>query len=453
MPVSKRKQKTTGGEFVGKGAYGCTFYPAVECADTVVASSSEIGKVFSDEGTADDELKNVSILARIDPQQHYFLYPHRKCTVTINRAAAEDKKRKCDGISAAALNGQRVLDQLLLEHGGKDLFKFAHSEYPNKTLSRVQAVRLCYRAFEAVRLLAQSGWVHQDIKPDNIVHGPRGTRIIDFGSLMPASQFYCVVPGAVQCPITNYMIDRDHAYPYSGPENRIVHEHKSVSNTTFRNSEMSSLMKLVDFQTLRSIVNPQKFKDSIKRYVALMNKKSQSERVIILRAHRVAEKVDVYSMGAVLLQLGMLLRPAAQEPEAAEQYNHLVTSCLLAHPSDRFSASQCLDYMDTMLRPKKSMIVKTNRIVPVLRSMSPSTPRLARATLRKASAPGQSLAGRVLVAPEPLFSRKQITPFQPQQTAVAKTQIAKQMQTQVADLKTPVQRRTSVRSHPLKSNP
>ena len=462
MPPRRTKAPTTkGGEFVGQGAYGCTFYPAVQCQDTSAISTDDIGKVFGDKDSAEEELQNVSILKRIDPNQNFFLYPKRKCTVDTKRALSEDTRKKCNGISSAILHGQKTLDQLMLSHGGKDLFTFVHSTYPQKSMSRLQAVRLCYRAFEAVRLLVQSGWVHQDIKPDNIVHGPKGTRVIDFGSLMPAPQFYCVTPDA-ECPIPNYMIERNHEYPYSGPENRIVHENKSISSTHFRNSEMMILMKAVEFETLQSIVDPQKFKDSIKSFVKLMNNKSVSERVKTLRAVRAAEKADVYSMGIVLLQLGMLLKPANTEPEAAQKYRHLVTSCLLANPSERFSASQALDFMDSMLRPKKSAITKTNRVVPLMRSMSPLTPRQTNKHVANAQ---EALAGRRIVVPAPLFSPRtqrqtqlvRLTPSAMQTKVAPQTRVAPQIASlmQVKSRPTtPAQSRpTSVRSHPLKSNP
>jgi len=170
------RRRKRGGTKIGQGASGKIYYPAIPCND--LDTSDYVSKVFRNKSEF-NELKyeiidTLSILAKIDPKQEYFLYPI--FCESFGDLSDENKK---DGItednkvySYLTKKGGKSVETILLE---KMEFMMSYDE-KLKILKPIVA--------EAIRLntiLTEAGLQHNDFHPGNIVMMPDNSyRIIDF---------------------------------------------------------------------------------------------------------------------------------------------------------------------------------------------------------------------------------------------------------------------------------
>lgn len=188
-PAKTRKGRRRGGGIIGKGTYGCIYKPSLKCENKNESRENRISKLLSrNEGSK--EMEQAALFRnRIDPSQKYFLYGDQICDLNVtiqndaikqlleaNIAEQNRNKRKCTA-SNIINSGQISASIVQMPYGGKTPgdFKIHPTYYLGffKTLENI---------FTGIRLLHRNGYVHHDVKKDNILIIPgMGARIIDFG--------------------------------------------------------------------------------------------------------------------------------------------------------------------------------------------------------------------------------------------------------------------------------
>ena len=162
-------------EPVGKGTFGCAYYPPLTCKnhtmDVKYGNNKYIMKVMDDE-SAYIESKISNILKRIDPYQEHFLYviPNEVCQLAI---PLDRLITNCEIIKPGYKG-------YFMKYGGPTLHDIALKEPHLITLE--STIMWLYQLLIGVKLLQSANIIHYDIKMNNITINSLGYAcFIDFG--------------------------------------------------------------------------------------------------------------------------------------------------------------------------------------------------------------------------------------------------------------------------------
>lgn len=183
----------TGYKFLGKGAYGCVFAPALDCGPSVTGrigstpksvrqkTSRAVGKVFKDDHDFEEEWDMLQKIAKIDPNHEWSLPVYKACKVHPSMQFAN----KCELLSERKLHYM----QTMMKHGGVTLHQWL-TDY-NKSASERVMVDIFLRLARGYSAMCDHGYAHLDCKPTNIlVNDKLKPYIIDFGITMRLSKVY-----------------------------------------------------------------------------------------------------------------------------------------------------------------------------------------------------------------------------------------------------------------------
>jgi len=172
----RRYSDLRGGKKIGEGTYGCVHNPPLTCTDDADISdyNDKISKVMT-LSEATKELAQYDAIAKMDPHNQYFLGVPELCKMadTLNNA---EEQAQCKNTSGDTI--------LLMKNGGVDLWKYV----PTTPQFWVEF----HRTVKGVRLFLENGYLHYDIKPDNIVYNKKENRVnfIDFGLMRKKRDIY-----------------------------------------------------------------------------------------------------------------------------------------------------------------------------------------------------------------------------------------------------------------------
>ena len=182
---TRKRKHTHGGKYLGEGAYGCAFKPALPCKGRTKRTPNAITKLVS-YSAFDKEYEPKTLLEGINSAQKYFLYPLSECDIDEWKLEPENNIGKCTLPFVNVSHERKKLGNsksIEFGYGGSDLqsIHLHPSEY-------IGAFNGFSKIFEAVAVLHRNNIVHLDIKPGNLVTKklPDNTwdfHMIDFGFL------------------------------------------------------------------------------------------------------------------------------------------------------------------------------------------------------------------------------------------------------------------------------
>ena len=330
-----------GGEFVGQGTYGCSFSPAVPCLDGRPLGK-KLGKVFASQTSAVKEFASVELLRRIDPLQKLFVYPNETCNVQRGTMAAEPHGDMC---VFAKEDPRDTLTQLLMDNGGVTAAQFFYFMYKDAT--RASIAHIIEHAFYAVKQLIKVKYVHQDIKPANMVimagSNPKRmfeSRLIDFGTLVHFDKYADF----------NQNLFMGRTYFLSPPEYRVMGKVLRLTPETDVKIERELLEKAVPPHVIDDAgIFSQAYADSLAKLNNELAGKNRINRIKAFKAMNVADKSDVYSLGVTLLMLERFAMPlASDDPRAVRLFHGLIQGCMVPHPADRWSIDDAIKALKTL---------------------------------------------------------------------------------------------------------
>lgn len=187
-------------EKIGEGTYGCVHKPSLKChkkPSDLPNYNHKISKLMeSKEGK--DELKEFKNIKRIDPTDKFHSGTPVYCTPSnIKENIAAAKKCNIQDIKIATRNSnlKDTLALLVMNDGGKDLRKvireFKKLPLNENSKTKIHKFIIAFeRAFIALKELNDNGYVHNDLKSDNMVYNSDTNilNFIDFGLTKQASQ-------------------------------------------------------------------------------------------------------------------------------------------------------------------------------------------------------------------------------------------------------------------------
>ncbi len=349
---------------LGKGGYGCGFYPAITCLDPNKNRRAVVGKVFYDEDAADIEMTQAKILKNIDPEQKFFLYPTDRCTISLETLLEEGMKcvKYMDDVHGEL---PRSLEQLLMPNGGKTLSQYLREL--TGPMTRVHALKLVRPLFYGVRLLQEHGMVHQDIKPPNIVINDRNRiRLIDWGTAIQDMEMVYSDDNNMYLP-AGFDEEEDglpgSVYCISPPEYRIEDYRKYIQAHKVKASEIATTILHIEEQMIYAARWVSRPLDGWYSYYQLKN---ATQHVLMDRLYKQFDATtfkdvvpitaaDVYGLGFLLLCLSPYLVDASiEDPEILQLYNRLVYHMMKADPRKRWTISEAIEMLDRSLLPRFS---------------------------------------------------------------------------------------------------
>lgn len=181
----------TGGALVGKGGYGCGFFPGLPCSSSITSRHKSYFTKVMRSHLAQEEFALNENVRNIDPDMKFSIYPSKICKPTIENIKDYLKEgiSKCDAnrlqLDEEALKRMISMEELVFmqsPYGGPDLQTIF-----DKAVKEVLSLLTIYRMFEkfenvfkGLAHFHEHDFCHTDIKSYNIVCDAQ-CKFIDFG--------------------------------------------------------------------------------------------------------------------------------------------------------------------------------------------------------------------------------------------------------------------------------
>lgn len=185
-------------EKIGEGTYGCVHKPSLKCQKKppdLPNYKNKISKLMESK-EAKDEWKEFQNIKRIDPNDNFHSGTPVYCSpsnIPANIIAA--KKCNIRDIKRSIPNIKKRLALLVMEDGGKDLRQtirdFKQLPVNENSKTKIHKFIIAFeRPFIALKELHDNGYVHNDLKIDNMVYNSDTNilNFIDFGLTKSVSQ-------------------------------------------------------------------------------------------------------------------------------------------------------------------------------------------------------------------------------------------------------------------------
>lgn len=270
---------------IGEGNYGCVFRPFVKCEKKKIKKA--VGKVFVNPKEYESEHRiQDDIVSKIDPDAQFTLPLLGDCKIQSFKPS--DRASECSLIDSKILPN---LHQLIYKDGGQNLKDVLLSKGSVKKFKMIfSKMRPILAGLVKMEIY---GYVHQDIKPQNIMYDGKKIHLIDFGIMAKSSDIF----GAENMYILKY------DYPYYPPEYK-VYAFKTSHWPTFV-SKVHDNFKFyfnIGGQNYTNMLSIIQNEIGIDVKTELKNSFTK-KRKQLLQSNKAFAKVDIYSLGIVFLQL------------------------------------------------------------------------------------------------------------------------------------------------------
>lgn len=277
--------------FIASGTYGCVFKPHLECTDGTevngkkVGRKPTVGKIFWEprEAQLEKDMQE-DIVHKVDPDGRFSVRLIESCGVSKFSQPTDECPHIVDQNSPIS---PKEYQQLIYEYGGVSLEEYMKTERP--TMTKLKKVLLALvPLFEGiVRLNYKSKYVHQDIKPANILISRDRKKLraylIDFGLLTAMKDVYT--------DSNNFVLN--YPYPFYPPEFKLSSNNslESFKKSVARNFQSAAFISVKN----RLIEFGIDFEDSI---AATFKHKGVN-----------TYKIDSYALGIVLVMIYIWAMP------------------------------------------------------------------------------------------------------------------------------------------------
>lgn len=272
--------------FVASGSYGCVFKPHLKCENKTKYDNS-IGKVFGRYDEYASELNIMNIVYKLDPQGSFTLPVVGTCT-TSSKTRKSDKVDRCNHMDMSV---QDQYNQMILKYGGKSIDNFIFTS--KLTFPRfIRILQSLQPILNGLEIINNKRYVHQDIKPENIMYLKKKLYLIDFGLFQKQKDVYTT---------QNEILHAD--YIYFPPEYKLYNTSYS-SRDQFITSCFDSFIQCppigdayIDFQVeVKRVLNIDIASQLQELYDTFQSRKDSHDRDF----STFARKIDVYQIGIVL---------------------------------------------------------------------------------------------------------------------------------------------------------
>jgi serine/threonine protein kinase len=339
--------KQIGGGFVGEGGFGCVFRPPLGTDK----DKNHIGKVFDNKDVFDKENEIDNIVKKIDPQSKFTVKQFSADKVRKELITKEDEMSKCTTLVKAP---GIPLYQIIYAYGGVDLQEKSLFEKTFK--SQAMLYNLFSNVFKGVKIIKDKGYVHNDIKPENMLYDKKGNRIniIDFGLVTGKETLF-----------TKEQLNRaSFSYIYYPPEYKLyaILNTKPGNQTILSRQELTlrlynEYIKNIKQSTeakLKLLFNIDVY-DEIKKFVH-----ENYTKIISTKSHllfnQFRDKADVYSLGMTMLScyLKMVRNETKMGKAVHVEVLGLIRAMIHPNPLKRYTIEEAIEHLEKGVLGKKT---------------------------------------------------------------------------------------------------
>lgn len=350
------KNKKKGGYMLSSGSYGCVYSPPLSCdiEPSKKPAKTDISKIFATPEDAEAEWKQSVILKTIDPKQKFFIYPYIQCATSTQTIRANEKPdNPCPLLEELAEQKNQYM-QLISNNGGIPMYDYmADKKKAFSPITFIEYIKLLIYIVKGIELLNGMGYVHHDIKPNNILIDEKGIpHIIDLGFLMNVKDIpsrnnpfleknYWIHPPEYWIykerlndePITLYkkntfIIERLNQF-------NSVFSDKDTSNIAFWYTKYWSSLREIEEEYIRAFSN----RDALETQ---MNTPSY------------ALYVDAYSIGIMMVYMIQFTKEISEDAfvssELFKQYIDIVRGATHPYVQKRYNISKILKLLKTLIK-------------------------------------------------------------------------------------------------------
>lgn len=326
--------------FIGKGTYGCVFKPHIPC-DSKQKENDSVGKVFDFPEAMKAEEAFLKLMKEIDPEG-IFTLPYRGSCQTVPKFRKTDHVELCEFMKPGHNYGQ-----ILIPYGGKsfkDIMMTKKGSYKLFT----KYFELFGPVLEGLDLMLQKHkYIHQDIKPDNLLYYKNKIFLIDFSLMTKVNEVYTKSNEGVLAA----------SYPYFPPEYKYFVSKQQTSTYIVQNCMQSYKFR----SALDTHDSKHTFLDIYKD--AGIHVESEIEEFVEKRPKQTAftkhyaSKVDVFSLGIVLALLykwcGLDTYTSTRKSKKQQyimEVRMLLQHMLSPNPNHRISLAKAIEMHQSICR-------------------------------------------------------------------------------------------------------
>lgn len=339
-----KKTKESDQEFYGEGSFGCVFRPSPECTGREkyilkpsLKTKNEVAKIFIDKDEYLVEKDAAKRLLKADDKGNTILLPYSGCRTDYKNVLSVPVTNECHELNKmkAIYGDTGKLYMLKMPFGGKTLDEYVHTH----KLTVKQFIQMLLPVFDAIVRIRKINHCHQDIKSTNILVRTEGEMkdkawLIDYSLIETLNDIYnsqnrrrlrhSYFPYPPEYKLFSYIQDnlikvreKEDCKPFEKVLENILHFGSHRTKTYF---------------TYHDRINTHKLVLDIYRMMSDSFEKSKSEFKKWMTTNA-APKVDVYSLGMVLIDMDYLLNREGMSDAYLKKYSDFVTKC--THPDFR----------------------------------------------------------------------------------------------------------------------
>ena len=383
-----------GGKVLGEGSFGCVFKPGLRCVDKAehVGNSSGrrgkrgmVSKVFDSQEDLDTEWDFSKVIAKIDPEQKYFIYGATRCNTSPKQISRDPQHNECSLING--YESKQKFPQIIMKDGGMTFAKYLPDMYEKGTpLTRRDVIRIILPALKGLVLFAKAGYVHQDIKTINVVVDPKTQelRIIDYSLMKKIKEIYD--PEANHKLYSDYWVNPAEYRVFTALEevqkgldpvkfdptwkNRFIRKIVDREAETLRFIHSSSNDRYDLYSKFKMFWRAGEQEETLLKLVNKMIAKPLDKRRTFMT--RVAARSDVYSVGLLIVDVyEWIMSEKKDNYDDVVAFHEIVRGLIHPDPFLRLTAAKAVKKAEAFLKtvPSKRVPGSSERPVPMSASM------------------------------------------------------------------------------------
>lgn len=333
-----KKHKHDGGAFIDNGTYGCVFTPHLKCQD-VKNIPKAVGKVFNKARYADEEAGIARrVMKEIDPKGHFTLPVLATCNVQYFRQS--DQFDQCD-LAKPHLQPSDY-KQIIYPHAGKSLDNIMSDETPMKgSPTNFLKLLVAFRPIlEGLGKFTDKQLIHNDIKPNNIMYKKGKLYLIDFGRVTHHKDMFTRA-------MVHYLLDDKYWY---APECKaFLHPRSQGAEALYR----SVMNNFKGFRYLSRALATHLRMNPMNDLEAFFDANVPQKQYMQV----CASKIDVYSLGFVILDLYLwseyheqIYKTNSAKAVIREMVINLIRGMVNFDPRRRSSSEDALAQLDDIVK-------------------------------------------------------------------------------------------------------
>lgn len=321
-------KKLIGYKVLGYGSKGCVVWPSFSNPD----DKTLVGKLMADKKDAEHEYEISNMLAKLDPNEEYLIYPKNMTTPAFQIEANQLLRTKCYKFMDDIEDGKKFYE-LTMKYG---------TDFNIYELSVQDFMKAIKNIIHGVNVLQKAHYIHQDLEPKNIIHIDGTYKIIDFSECKKAADVY---------KQTNQE-KLENMSPIIPPEAMVYIDHIGESeiqnylhNMKFYKTKDSVDRNKISCKELWMKLHGYKTELDVHKAISELSKRKITPDMW----KSYALKMDVFAIGMIILsyirQTELLLISSPSKNKNIEPLQELGMHMTMLDPTKRIDISRCVQIL------------------------------------------------------------------------------------------------------------